>query len=38
LPLLWGEAFLVACGERQLPLDFFSTHLYPTLYPMHVTG
>lgn len=34
----WGEAFLAACAERQLPLDFFSTHPYPTLYPVDLEG
>jgi xylan 1,4-beta-xylosidase len=34
----WGEEFLAACAERQLPLDFFSTHPYPTLYPVDLEG
>lgn len=34
----WGEKFLAACAERELPLDFFSTHPYPTLYPIDTEG
>jgi xylan 1,4-beta-xylosidase len=34
----WGEEFLAACTERKLPLDFFSTHPYPTLYPVDTEG
>lgn len=34
----WGKEFLAACAERQLPLDFFSTHPYPTLYPVDKKG
>ncbi len=34
----WGKEFLAACAERSLPLDFFSTHPYPTLYPIDVDG
>ncbi len=34
----WGEDFLAACAERNLPLDFFSTHPYPTLYPVDLAG
>jgi len=34
----WGEDFLAACAERNLPLDFFSTHPYPTFYPVDLTG
>ncbi|MBN1696200.1 MAG: hypothetical protein JW881_01690 [Spirochaetales bacterium] len=34
----WGEIFLEACAERQLPLDFFSTHPYPTFYPVDLEG
>jgi xylan 1,4-beta-xylosidase len=34
----WGKEFLAACTERNLPLDFFSTHPYPTLYPVDLEG
>lgn len=34
----WGKEFLAACAERNLPLDFFSTHPYPTLYPVDLEG
>jgi xylan 1,4-beta-xylosidase len=34
----WGEIFLAACAERQVPLDFFSTHPYPTFYPVDLEG
>jgi xylan 1,4-beta-xylosidase len=34
----WGEEFLAACAERELPLDFFSTHPYPTFYPVDLEG
>lgn len=34
----WGREFLTACAERGLPLDFFSTHPYPTLYPVDLEG
>ena len=34
----WGERFLAACAERSLPLDFFSTHPYPTRYPVDPDG
>lgn len=34
----WGKEFLAACAERQLPLDFFSTHPYPTRYPVDLEG
>lgn len=34
----WGKEFLAACAERQLPLDFFSTHPYPTFYPVDLEG
>jgi xylan 1,4-beta-xylosidase len=34
----WGKEFLAACAERKLPLDFFSTHPYPTLYPVDLEG
>jgi len=34
----WGTQFLAACAERKLPLDFFSTHPYPTLHPVDLEG
>jgi xylan 1,4-beta-xylosidase len=34
----WGEQFLADCAKRDLPLDFFSTHPYPTLYPVDLEG
>jgi len=34
----WGEQFLAACAARKLPLDFFSTHPYPTLHPVDLEG
>jgi xylan 1,4-beta-xylosidase len=34
----WGAQFLAACAERKLPLDFFSTHPYPTLHPVDFEG
>jgi xylan 1,4-beta-xylosidase len=34
----WGEQFLAACAERKLPLDFFSTHPYPNLFPADLEG
>jgi xylan 1,4-beta-xylosidase len=34
----WGEAFLSACAERSLPVNFFSTHPYPTFYPVDLEG
>jgi xylan 1,4-beta-xylosidase len=34
----WGERFLAACAERKLPLDFYSTHPYPTLHPVDLEG
>ena len=34
----WGEKFLSVCAERKLPLDFFSTHPYPTRYPIDLEG
>jgi len=32
----WGREFLEACVRGQLPVDFFSTHPYPTLHPVDV--
>lgn len=34
----WGKEFLDACAERKLPVDFFSAHPYPTLYPVDPEG
>lgn len=34
----WGREFLDACAERKLPVDFFSAHPYPTLYPVDTEG
>jgi xylan 1,4-beta-xylosidase len=34
----WGDQFLKVCTEKNLPLDFFSTHPYPTLYPVDPDG
>jgi xylan 1,4-beta-xylosidase len=34
----WGEEFLKECAARNLPLDFFSTHPYPTRYPVDLEG
>jgi xylan 1,4-beta-xylosidase len=34
----WGKEFLSVCAERNLPLDFFSAHPYPTFYPIDVEG
>jgi xylan 1,4-beta-xylosidase len=34
----WGTQFLTACIERKLPIDFFSTHPYPTLHPVDLDG
>lgn len=34
----WGEQFLEACAQYNLPLDFFSTHPYPTFHPVDFTG
>lgn len=34
----WGKEFLAACAERKLPVDFFSTHPYPTFYPVDLKG
>ncbi len=30
----WGDQFLKACREQKIPLDFFSTHPYPTFHPV----
>ena len=34
----WGKEFLTACRERELPIDFFSTHPYPTFHPVDLEG
>jgi xylan 1,4-beta-xylosidase len=34
----WGREFLAACAERDLPLDFFSTHPYPTVHTVDLSG
>jgi xylan 1,4-beta-xylosidase len=34
----WGKEFLAACQSEQLPLDFFSTHPYPTVHTVDLTG
>jgi xylan 1,4-beta-xylosidase len=34
----WGQEFLAVCAERNLPVDFFSTHPYPTFYPVDLEG
>jgi len=34
----WGAEFLQACADKNLPLDFFSTHPYPTFHPFDNDG
>lgn len=34
----WGKKFLQACTQKGLPVDFFSTHPYPTLHPVDLEG
>lgn len=34
----FAERFLAACAERDLPIDFFSTHPYPTFHALDVDG
>ncbi len=34
----WGEKFLTACSKRNLPIDFFSTHPYPTFHTFDEKG
>ncbi len=34
----WGDEFLAACRNQDLPIDFFSTHPYPTLHPVDLEG
>jgi xylan 1,4-beta-xylosidase len=35
---VWIREFLAFCAERRLPLDFLSTHPYPTDYALDTTG
>jgi xylan 1,4-beta-xylosidase len=35
---VWIHEFIEWCAERQLPIDFLSTHLYPTDYAADSTG
>jgi len=35
---VWIREFLAWCAERELPVDFLSTHLYPTDYAADSTG
>lgn len=35
---VWVRELVEWCAERDLPLDFLSTHLYPTDYAADVTG
>jgi len=35
---VWIHEFLAYCAERSVPLDFLSTHLYPTDYAADSTG
>jgi xylan 1,4-beta-xylosidase len=35
---VWIHEFLAYCAERDVPLDFLSTHLYPTDYAADSTG
>lgn len=34
----WGNEFLTVCREKGLPIDFFSTHPYPTFHPVDPEG
>ena len=34
----WGGAFLAECRRRDLPIDFFSTHPYPTIHTVDLAG
>lgn len=34
----WGNKFLSACREENIPIDFFSTHPYPTNHPFDADG
>ena len=35
---VWIEEFLAWCAERNLPVDFVTTHVYPTDYAFGVSG
>jgi xylan 1,4-beta-xylosidase len=35
---IWVEDFLKYCAANQLPVDFVSTHPYPTDFPLDVAG
>ncbi|QCB94707.1 GH39 family glycosyl hydrolase [Cellulomonas shaoxiangyii] len=35
---VWIDEFLTWCAERDLPVDFVSTHLYPTDFAYHEDG
>ena len=35
---VWIEAFLAFCAENHLPVDFVSTHPYPTDFALDTTG
>ncbi|WP_336631324.1 MULTISPECIES: GH39 family glycosyl hydrolase [unclassified Microbacterium] len=35
---VWIEEFLAWCAERDLPVDFVTTHVYPTDYAFGVSG
>src|SRR5690606_36373013 len=35
---VWIEEFIAWCAERRLPVDFVSTHLYPTDYAFDAGG
>ncbi len=34
----WGHKFLRECRRRDIPIDFFSTHPYPTIHTVDLTG
>ena len=34
----WGTEFLAACRQRAVPIDFFSTHPYPTIHTVDIAG
>ncbi|MGA3221756.1 MAG: beta-xylosidase [Acidimicrobiales bacterium] len=34
----WGQRFLAECRRRSIPIDFFSTHPYPTLHTADLAG
>ncbi len=34
----WGRPFLLECRRRSLPIDFFSTHPYPTIHSVDLVG